>query len=61
MSATHYCTYCDYYSRDYAGRQVPDATVYEGTSRQVLAHANIHPIASPSDMVHPLPREPYET
>lgn len=56
---THYCTYCDYYSRRWDGKRVPGAIVYEGSRRQVMTHANIHPIGSPSDMVQELPRAPY--
>ncbi len=52
---THYCTYCDYYSRSHVdGTLVPGSTVYVGTRRQVMTHANIHPLGAPSDMVLPL-------
>lgn len=35
MTATHYCTYCDYYGRDYAGRQSAGNDRCEGTREQV--------------------------
>lgn len=58
-AATHYCTYCDFYSRRYDGKREPGLTVYTGTRKQVMAHANVHPIGTPADMVLPLPRTPY--
>ena len=58
---THYCTYCDYYSRRWDGKREPGSTVYTGTRKQVMAHANIHPIGTPFDMAAPLSsRAPYE-
>lgn len=58
---THYCTYCDYYSRRWDGKRVPGSTVYTGTRRQVMAHSQIHPVGTPTDMVMPIEdRAPYE-
>ncbi|AEK09590.1 hypothetical protein LITTLEE_213 [Mycobacterium phage LittleE] len=59
MSATHYCTYCDFYSRKWDGTRAPNSKVYTGTRKQVMAHANVHPIGTPYDMVLPLPQAPY--
>lgn len=52
---THYCTYCDYYSRDhFTGKRIAGSTVYTGSRRQVMSHANVHPLGSPSDMAAPI-------
>lgn len=59
---THYCTYCDYYSRNhFTGKQEPGMAVFVGTHRQVVTHAYGHPIGDPCDMAAPLStRAPYE-
>lgn len=49
---THYCTYCDYYSRKWDGTRT--GPVYTGTRKQVMAHANTHPIGTPADMAAPI-------
>lgn len=51
---THYCTYCDFYSRDhFTGKQVSD-DVFLGTEAAVVAHAEKHPIGDPRDMAMPI-------
>lgn len=56
----YYCTYCDYYSRNhFTGKQVSD-DVFTGTKREVIAHADKHPIGDPRDMALPVSdRVPY--
>ncbi|KPG13734.1 hypothetical protein [Mycobacteroides immunogenum] len=62
MSEQYYCTYCDYYSRKVDGTRDPEMAVFIGTKAQVVAHANSHPIGSPTDMAELLSlRAPYES
>lgn len=61
MAATHFCTYCDFYSRRWDGKREPGSTVFTGTRAEVVAHADAHPIGDPEDMAMPLSdRAPYE-
>lgn len=67
MTPTHYCTYCDYYSRTYGGANDgrPDSAndgseVFTGTRAEVIAHADLHPAGDPEDMAQLLSeRAPY--
>ena len=54
MNATHYyCTYCDYYSRNYDGMP-NELPVFTGTHTEVVEHAYAHPIGDPEDMAQPI-------
>jgi hypothetical protein len=50
----YYCTYCDYYSRDHFTGKFVGGDVFIGTKKQVVDHADAHPIGDPQDMALPV-------